>query len=98
MFAERLASLRSVSEIYKAYKISPNQLIEIQHTIGLCARRFFPRKGVPEAKSFVASASDDSLSLGTHGEIQDTVSVPSEGRHHTERRVLPYADLVLCRG
>lgn len=83
--------------IYEAYKISPNELIEIQHAICVCARRFLPREGVPEAKGFIASSRDDSLSFGTHGQVEDTVGVSSEGRHHTQRRVLPYADLVLCR-
>lgn len=77
------------------YKISPNELVVIQHAVCVGARHFLARESIPKAKRLVAGSSNDGFSLGAHGEIQDTVSMAGQRRHHAQRRIFPNADLVL---
>lgn len=55
------------------------------------------REGVPEAEGLVPGAGDDRLAIGAHREIEDATRMARQRRDHVQRRVLPYANLVLWR-
>lgn len=53
-------------------------------------------KAIPEPKGLVTGTSDNDLTIRAHGEIQNPVSVTSEGDDLLHARVLPNDDLVLA--
>lgn len=50
---------------------------------------------IPEAERLVSGSSNDGFAVGAQGEIQNAVRVASQLGNLSERRVLPYEDLVL---
>jgi hypothetical protein len=76
----------------------PNLPCIVQLTLLLSSPRLLFRKSIPKPQSLVTRARYDSLTIGTHCEIQHTVGMTRQRRDHVERWVFPDADLVLSSG
>lgn len=66
---------------------------EIVDDIVAFLRCFGLRESVPEAKSLVACAGDDSFAVGGHGEVENATSVAGESGGGVHRWVAPDANL-----
>ncbi len=60
----------------------PDEPSVVQTTFALRRMVVLLGKRVPETERFIARASDNSLSVWTHGKIQDTVSVSRKRSDH----------------
>jgi hypothetical protein len=52
-------------------------------------------KRIPEPQRLIPSTSDDSLTIGAHGEVEDSESVSCECSYLGHGGVFPYVNLIL---
>ena len=55
------------------------------------------RERIPKPQRLISRTRHNRLPIRTHGQIQDPIRMPRQGRDHTQTRVLPNAYLVLRR-
>lgn len=75
----------------------PDQLGIIKSTLPASLNTLPPRKRIPKPQRLVSRTSDDGLAVRAHREVQHAIRMARQRRNHIQRRVLPYAYLVLRR-